>query len=97
VVKVRARAVRWESGDFPGFIEAVVRDAGGQDHRIIEKVPVVTTLDITSDSTFPIEFWIEAEMDLVESNEVSVTFRHGIETVNGARSLVVSTTDVVWP
>lgn len=62
-VRVRASAIRWASDDFPGWVEASVRDARGRDHRIAEKVPVLTPLTINADSTFPIEFWIEAEMN----------------------------------
>jgi hypothetical protein len=37
MVKLRALAVRWHSDDFPGWVEVFVRDAHGQDHRIVEK------------------------------------------------------------
>ncbi len=96
MVKVRTCAIRWVSDDFPGFIEASVRDVRANDHRIIEKVPVLTTVEITAGSAFPLEVWIEAEMDAVEGNEVRVTFCHGIETVDGVRSLDVSASDVIW-
>lgn len=94
MARVRARVVRWESDDFPGFIEASVRDAGGEDHRIIEKIPVLTTLDITPGSRFPIEFWIEADIGLIDAKGVQVTFKHGVHTVNSLGSLVVPAADV---
>ncbi|MFI2362661.1 hypothetical protein [Promicromonospora sp. NPDC019610] len=94
MARVRATAVRWESDDFPGFIEASVRDAGGEDHRIIDKVAVLTTLDITPGSTLPLELWIEADIELVEAKGVQVTFKHGVRTVNGLGKLVVSADDV---
>jgi hypothetical protein len=34
--------VSWHSDEFPGWIEVSVRDARGQDHRIVDKVPALT-------------------------------------------------------
>jgi hypothetical protein len=93
VVKVRAEAVRWHSDDFPGWVEVSVRDARGQDHRIVEKVPVLTPLVITAASPFPIEFWIDAEAESVEGGETVVVLPHGIETTEGKRSLVIASTE----
>ena len=94
-VKVRATAVRWESDSFPGWIEVTVVDARRREHRIVEKVPVLTLLMITSESTFPIELWIEAELDGVDGDEVTVSFTNGVETIDGARGLTVSSADVI--
>jgi len=93
---VRATAIRWASGDFPGWIEAAVLDSRRQEHRILEKVPVLTPLSITHDSPFPVEFWIDAEMTAINGDEVAVSFSHGVQTTDGACELVVSTADVIW-
>jgi hypothetical protein len=95
MVKVRATAVRWESDCFPGWVEVVVVDARRHEHRIVEKVPVLTSLTITTDSTFPIELWIEAELDRADGDEVTVSFTDDIETIDGARGLTVSSADVM--
>jgi hypothetical protein len=58
-------------------------------------VPVLTSLAITTDSTFPIELWIDAELDGSDGDEVTVSFNHGVETVDGARGLAVSSADVM--
>jgi hypothetical protein len=92
--KLRASAVCWHSDDFPGWVEICVRDALGQDHRIIEKVPVVTTLDVTADSSFPIGFWIEAEIETVDGASMVVTLPGGMETKEGKRSLSVVPADI---
>lgn len=42
-VIVRATARGWASGSFPGGLEVSIVDAAGQEHRIVEKVPVLTT------------------------------------------------------
>jgi hypothetical protein len=95
-VKVRAKAVRWASDDFPGWIEAAVLDIRRQEHRIVDKVPVLTPLTITHDSPFPVEFWIDAVMAGINGDQVVVSFSDGVQTTGGAHELVVSTADVIW-
>jgi hypothetical protein len=95
MVKVRATAVRWESDCFPGWVEVVVVDARRHEHRIVEKVPVLTSRSITADSTFPIELWIDAEAQCGEGDEVAVQFAHGVETADGVRGLTVSSADII--
>ena len=94
MVKLRASIVRWHSDDFPGWVEVSVLDARGQTHRIVEKVPVVTALEITPDSSFPIELWIEAKTESVDGGEMVVTLQDGIETTEGKRSLIVASAGV---
>lgn len=94
MVKLRASATRWHSDDFPGWVEVSVRDARGQDHRIVEKVPALTSLDIAADSLFPIEFWIEAEIESVDGAEMVVVLPHRIETTEGKRTLLVVSAEV---
>ncbi|MCF0093924.1 hypothetical protein [Micromonospora sp. MH99] len=94
MVKLRASAARWHSDDFPGWVEISVRDALGQDHRVIEKVPVVTTLDVRADSSFPIGFWIEAEIESVDGGSMVVALPCGMATTEGRRSLSVVPADI---
>lgn len=93
---MRAQAVRWTSDDFPGWIEAAVLDIRRQEHRIVDKVPALTTLTITHDSPFPVEFWIDAVMAGIDGGKVVVSFSDGVQTADGARELVVSAADVIW-
>jgi hypothetical protein len=86
--------VRWHSDDFPGWVEVSILDAHGQDHRIIEKVPVIALLDITPESSFPIEFWIEAETRSADGGAMVVLLPDGMETTEGKRSLLVVPTVV---
>lgn len=86
--------MRWHSDDFPGWVEVSILDAHGQDHRIIEKVPVITQLDITPESSFPIELWIDAESGRVDGGAMAVLLPHGMETTEGKRSLLVVPTEV---
>ena len=97
MVKVRALVVRWHSDDFPGWIEVSILDARRCDHRVVEKVAVLTSHALTPDSPYPIELWIDAEADDSSGDEVNVTLSHGVETVGGQGSLVLSSADVLRP
>ncbi|MDQ0372059.1 hypothetical protein [Cellulomonas humilata] len=87
--------MRWASDDFPGWIQAVVLDAHGRRHQIVEKVPVLTSLVITADSSLPIEFWLSAEMESIRGDEVAVSFSHGVATTDGVKELTISSADVL--
>jgi hypothetical protein len=50
---VQVQIVRLIDDDFPGFIECQFIDADGRLWSFIEKVPVVTELDLDGDSTYP--------------------------------------------
>ena len=93
---VRATALRWESDDFPGWIEVVVGDSWGRVHHIVEKVPVLTVNEVSANSAFPLELWLRGQVE--EADEETVTFRldDGVETVDGLRRLTVPTNDVRW-
>lgn len=89
MVKVRASAVRWDSDEFPGWVDVVLRDGSGRHHRITEKVPVVAP-DLTASSSFPVEIWIDADVSVVDGDQVWVTLRHHVESVEGARPFLVA-------
>ena len=95
-VQVSATATRWADDHVPGWIEAVIRGADGRDHRVVEKVPILTALDLRADSDYPVELWLSATATVVDGDEVRVVLDHGVETVDGRRELVVPATDVIW-
>jgi hypothetical protein len=90
-------ATRWASDDFPGRIEVFIQDSRGNPHLIVEKVPILMDVPMPSDSSFPIELWIAAEMTQVVGEEVDIALSHSVETVDGVRRLTVSAADVIWP
>jgi hypothetical protein len=96
-VRLRVVAIRWVSNDFPGWMEVSALDVRGQEHRIVEKVPILSRHTITDQSPFPFELWIAGEMDGIDGDQVTVTFSEGVETTDGARRITVSTSDVIWP
>jgi hypothetical protein len=93
---VRATALHWASDDYPGFVEIAVVDEAGREHRIIEKVAVLTTSDLTPASAFPVELWIRADTGSTEGEKVHITFAHAVETTEGLTSLSLSVKDVRW-
>ena len=95
-IRVRARVVGWVSDDFPGWLEVIVRDAGGEDHHIVDKVPVLTSRPIGPGSTLPPELWLQADMIQVTAHQVEIALGWDIETVGGRRVLTVSVDDVIW-
>lgn len=44
---------RFVDEHFPGFVESVFADAEGCEHQFIEKTPVVSTANLSSDSVMP--------------------------------------------
>jgi hypothetical protein len=85
-VIVRATATRWAADEFPGWVEASVLDARGKKHRIVEKVPVLTSLRVTAESPFPFEFWIAAEVDGRGGGPRGPGSAHGPGLVPGQRA-----------
>src|SRR3954469_14700975 len=96
-VLVRATALGWRDDGFPGCVEVAILDSRRRQHRIVEKVAVLTSSTIPSNAVFPFELWVGAEERSVEGPEVRVVLKHGVETVEGARELVVASDNVVWP
>jgi hypothetical protein len=92
---VRAQAIRWVDDTFPGWIEVKVIDAAGHDHRVVDKVPIVTALDIRSDTSFPTELWIGADTTDIDGDRVTARLKC-VDTQEGLNELVIATTDVRW-
>lgn len=95
-VIVRATALRWESDEFPGWIEVVVHDRAARPHHIVEKVPALTRANITAASVFPSELWLSATYERMEGDAVIVRFDAGVETTRGLHELAVSADNVRW-
>lgn len=93
---IRAQAVRWVSDDQPGWIEVCLVDADRREHRIVEKVPVLTDRNVTAASPFPTEFWLRADTGDVDNERVQVTLAHAVETTEGRSAVQVRIADVKW-
>jgi hypothetical protein len=92
---VRAQAIRWVDDSFPGWIEVKLIDAAGRDHRIVDKVPILTAVDIRSDTSFPTELWVGADTSEVDGDLVTARLKW-VDTQEGLNELVIAATDVRW-
>jgi hypothetical protein len=78
-------------------VAAELADADGRVHRIVEKVPVLTTEDIDEHSTYPIPLTVPCNVlrrwtDDEGRNLVHISLaepRWGLETVDGKSDFVV--------
>jgi hypothetical protein len=50
---LRVDIVGFADESFPGFVHCDFTDAKGDRHTVLEKIPVVTTENLWSDSTYP--------------------------------------------
>ncbi len=89
-------AIRLESDDFSGWIAVAIRDANGQEHLIVEKVPVLTTLPLSAASSYPIALWLDATTHAGRVDPVAVSLVHGVQTVTGVSDVNLAAADVKW-
>lgn len=95
-VIIRAMAVRWAADEFPGWIEVDLVDAVGRSHRLVEKVPVLTSANITAVSAFPLEMWLQAEFERMEGDAVVVRLVEGVATTEGLDMISMEVDAVRW-
>ena len=93
---VRARIVRWVGDDFPGFVECRFADRLGREWVVIEKIPVLTKVDLRSDSPFPQPAFIACDIvargqDNAGREVVHITTKtpFGIESTDGQTNFQV--------
>jgi len=53
MICLRVDIVGFADESFPGFVHCDFSDANGNRHTFLEKIPVVTTKDLWTDSTYP--------------------------------------------
>jgi len=94
--KLSVAVQRFVDDHFPGFVECILVDSDGCEHRIIEKVPVVTTANLSSDNAFPqpgqIACMVQDEWTDEQGRKlvrVSVDAPWGVESVSGKTTFVV--------
>ena len=69
VTTISVQIERFVDDHQPGFVECLLVDALGQSHLFIEKVPIVTTANLRSDSSYPQMGTIACEVELELSDE----------------------------
>ena len=89
--------MRWASDDFPGWVEVVLADGADRLHNIVEKVPVLTRVDVTAASGFPSELWLRAAYQCMDGGEaVIVHLLDGVTTTEDLHELSVAVQDLRW-
>ena len=86
----------------PGFVECTLLDALSQPHFFVEKVPVVTTEDLWSNSSYPRLGIIACEVESEWNDETGRTLVRvnterpwGVESIAGATQFVVLSSQIV--
>lgn len=85
VACLRVDIVGFVDESFPGFVRCAFADANGKRHTFIEKIPVVTTEDLWSDSVYPQQGTVPCER--VESLEGGTDHRLARVTIGVGDSM----------
>ena len=94
--------VRFVDEHQPGFVECVLRDAANNEHVFVEKVPVVTTENLWSTSSYPqpgaiecvvLEKWKDKNGRLLVRATTEQPW--SVESTRGESSFVVLASQVV--
>ena len=102
VSRVRARAVRWVSDDFPGWIEVHLDLADGTVAKFIDKEPMFTSEDclLRADDSYPIDLPLDCEVSATvggtaaDPGKVYVTLTHLCD-LGGESTFLVHEQDVL--
>lgn len=102
MIAVTVQIERFVDDHFPGFVECRLVDALGYSHLFIEKVPVVTTENLGSDSSYPCAGTIACEVESELSDEqgrkllrVNTGRPWSVESTEGLSSFLVLSSQVV--
>ena len=94
---LRVQIVRFVDEHQPGFVECQFRDADGQMHSIIDKLPCFTSADLRSDSEYPQPGEVKCRaLGLPVHGVVTVTLAepNAVEATDGRSEFVVSEGDL---
>ena len=96
MLRVAVEIVRFVDESFPGFVECHLKDASGQQHVFVDKVPIVTAADLGPDSVYPQRGAIACELSDQWADDQGRELRRintakpwAIESISGAHSFVV--------
>jgi hypothetical protein len=99
---VAVRITRFVDDHFPGFVECELVDAAGVSHIFVEKVPVVTTEELSSSSCYPCAGLIAcqvlaqwADADGVWHSRIDTSKPCGVESSAGVTEFVVASSQIV--
>jgi hypothetical protein len=93
LISVAVDITRITDSSQPGWVECVLRDAQGVSWTFVEKVPVVTTENISESSPFPRRGSLACEVVAGGSGElveIDTSRPWGIEATDGTTKFVVN-------
>ena len=73
---------------FPVWLECSLKDSNEKEHLIVEKVPVLTSIEIL-ENKFPSSLKLECDLISTQENEVTIELLHGIESTKGVNRFTV--------
>ena len=101
MTSLKVQIVRFVDGHQPGFVECEFRDAKGELHVIRDKLPVLTTANLWSDSAYPQPGEIRCQvLDRISGSSgdqlvrVTLASPDGIETLDGRSEFLVAESQV---
>lgn len=90
-------AIGWvDDGSLPVSVEVTVTDVQGKMHHIIDKEPVLVSIPIALDRTFPVSLGVRGICVRVDEDAVEVRFAYDVQTTEGLSALTVRADDVHW-
>jgi hypothetical protein len=97
---LRVQIVRFVDEAFPGWVESQFRDAQGEVHSIIDKVPMFTSAVLWSDSNYPqpgsIECRVLERIQAPIGNLARISIElYRVELTNERSELVIRETDLL--
>lgn len=76
MISLMVQIERFVDGHFPGFVECTLVDAYGVRHEFVEKVPVVSTSDLRSESLYPQPGYIGCTIEEVLVDDLGRSLVH---------------------
>ena len=67
---------------FPVWLECRFKDNNGIEHLIIEKAPVLTSVEISEDE-LPSTLKLECNLIGIQENQITIELLHGVESTKG--------------
>jgi hypothetical protein len=91
---LRVQIIRFIEAYQPGIVECQFRDAHGQMHSIVGKLPYFTEANLWFDSEYPQPGEVDCQV-LGQPMEGAVRIKLGEETTDGRSEVVVPESDLI--
>lgn len=96
-VIVMGSAIGWvDEGSFPVSVEVTLTDVRGKVHHIIDKEPVLVSIPMDLNTTFPVSLGVYGVCVQVDGDAVEVRLAYDVVTTEGASTMTFKADDVHW-